>query len=55
MINFLKTKGKLKNIYPHGNELAYISNQLKEDQLHAQSKLRCNVTDIALLQVLLDE
>ena len=55
VINFPKTKGKLKNVYPQSNELAYTSIQLKEDQLHAQSKLRCNVADIALLQVLLDE
>ena len=52
---FLKTKGKLKNVYPHCNELAYTSIQLNRDQLHAQSKLRCNVADRALLQVLLDE
>ena len=55
VINFPKTKVKLKNVYPHSNELAYTSIQLKEDKLHAQSKLRCNVADIALLQVLLDE
>ena len=55
VINFLKTKGKLKNVYPQSNELAYTSIQLKKDQLHVQSKLRCNVADIALLQVLLDE
>ena len=52
---FLKTKGKLKNVYPHCNELAYTSIQLNKDQLHAQSKLRCNVADRALLQALLDE
>ena len=51
---FLKTKEKLKNVYPHCNELAYTSIQFKQDQLHAQSKLRCNIADIALLQVLLD-
>ena len=51
----LKTKGKLKNVYPHCNEFAYTSIQLKKDQLHSQSKLRWDVTDIALLQVLLDE
>ena len=51
MATFLKTKGKLKNVYPHYNELAYTSIQLNKDQLHAQSKLRCNVADIALLQV----
>ena len=54
MATFLK-KGKLKNVYPHCNELACTSIQLNKDQLHAQSKLRCNVADIALLQVLLDE
>ena len=55
MATFLKTKGKQKNVYPQYNELAYTSIQLNKDQLHAQSKLRRNVADVALLQVLLDE
>ena len=55
MATFLKTKEKQKIVYPHYNELAYTSIRLNKDQLHAQSKLRRNIADIALLQVLLDE